>query len=390
LTQNHSHYLDYLDLRSDGRIVLYKRADHRNPKWTVRLKIPRSKGFVVKSAKTADDFEARRFAEDLYYQLEGRARRGESIRAPTFKRLFAEWSSVLERETPPEKIQHVRNNLRRLELWALQFLGSYRVDLITDDVVAQYMEWRHQQQPRPAPSTLRNERSTLNHFFRYARRKRHVVEAPDIPRKSVKPNPRPDIPDAEWRTLCAYLDLPPKDKKRDRLYLRYYVLILGNSGLRTGEARRLTWRDISSTKTLTGERRLVFTVRGKTGQREVVCNAGVEAWVAELEIYRRSEVDGPVSPSETIFCRRDDSPIQSFKKSFEQTLKKAGVLYGSDGKKRTPYSLRHTYATMRLSEGVSVFQLAANMGTSVEMLENFYGKKRVRDPKMATELTKNS
>ena len=66
----------------------------------------------------------------------------------------------------------------------------------------------------------------------------------------------------------------------------------------------------------------------------------------------------------------------------------AGMLYGSDGKKRTPCSLRHTYATVRLSEGVSIFQLAANMGTSVEMLENFYGKKRVRDPKMATEITK--
>ena len=65
-------------------------------------------------------------------------------------------------------------------------------------------------------------------------------------------------------------------------------------------------------------------------------------------------------------------------------------MYGSDGKKRTPYSLRHTYATMRLSEGVSVFQLAANMGTSVEMLDDFYGKKRVRDPKMATKLTKTA
>jgi hypothetical protein len=31
---------------------------------------------------------------------------------------------------------------------------------------------------------------------------------------------------------------------------------------------------------------------------------------------------------------------------------------------------------------VSVFQLAANMGTSVEMIESFYGKKRMRDPKM--------
>ena len=45
------------------------------------------------------------------------------------------------------------------------------------------------------------------------------------------------------------------------------------------------------------------------------------------------------------------------------------------------------YATMRISEGVSVFQLAANMGTSVEMIESFYGKKQMRDPKMATEMT---
>ena len=51
-------------------------------------------------------------------------------------------------------------------------------------------------------------------------------------------------------------------------------------------------------------------------------------------------------------------------------------------------TLSGTYATMRISEGVSVFQLAANMGTSVEMIESFYGKKRMRDPKMATEVTK--
>jgi integrase len=37
---------------------------------------------------------------------------------------------------------------------------------------------------------------------------------------------------------------------------------------------------------------------------------------------------------------------------------------------------------------VSVFQLAANMGPSVEILQDFYGKKRMRDPSMAIEVTK--
>ena len=98
---------------------------------------------------------------------------GESIRAPAFRKLLEEWSEVLERETPPDKLDLVQGNLRRLKLWAGRFLGEYRVDVITDDVMAQYLEWRCQQVPPPAPSTLRNERSTLSKFFRYARRKRH-------------------------------------------------------------------------------------------------------------------------------------------------------------------------------------------------------------------------
>jgi hypothetical protein len=78
LAKFHSHYQSYLDLRGDGRIVLYKRADHQNPKWTARLRIPTVSGFVVKSTKTTDDFEARRFAEELYYRLEGKARRARA------------------------------------------------------------------------------------------------------------------------------------------------------------------------------------------------------------------------------------------------------------------------------------------------------------------------
>ena len=154
-----------------------------------------------------------------------------------------------------------------------------------------------------------------------------------------------------------------------------------------GEARNLRWRDISSTKTITGEKRLIFTVRGKTGEREVVCNQRVDDYIERLRTFRLEETT-VINPDERVFCHKNGAAIGSFKKGFQQALESAGVLYGSDGKKRVPYSLRHTYATMRISEGVSIYQLAANMGTSVEMIENFYGKKRMRDPRMATEVTK--
>lgn len=69
-----------------------------------------------------------------------------------------------------------------------------------------------------------------------------------------------------------------------------YVLILANTGIRVGEARGLRWSDVSSTRTLTDEIRSVLTVRGKTGEREVVCNIGVDKFLSELKSFRTEEL----------------------------------------------------------------------------------------------------
>ena len=41
--------------------------------------------------------------------------------------------------------------------------------------------------------------------------------------------------------------------------------------------------------------------------------------------------------------------------------------------KRGPYHLRHTFATEALAAGVSIFELARLMGTSVKMIDGTYG-----------------
>ena len=393
MDENYTHYRDYRDLRGDGRIILYRRADNQGLNWSVRLKIPSTVGYVVKSAKTPDDFEARRFAEDLYFQLEGRARRGESVKSSTFKHVFEEWKKSLGFDRKVRSETYTEGNIRKIEIWALPHLGNQPIEAIKEDAFAEYLQWRvNHAKKTPAISTLRNERTVLNQIFRFARRKGYISDPPVIAIPSSRQNSRPDIPDKEWRTLYTHLrkyvkEAQDKRRYRERLYLQHYILILANSGIRVGEARHLRWRDVSSTQTLNGQKRLIFTVRGKTGEREVVCNETVERYVERLRNFRNEEVK-TLNPEEPIFCHPNGRPIGSFKKGFERVLDEAGVLRGSDGKKRVPYSLRHTYATMRISEGVSVFQLAANMGTSVEMIENFYGKKRMRDPKMATEVTK--
>jgi integrase len=69
-------------------------------------------------------------------------------------------------------------------------------------------------------------------------------------------------------------------------------------------------------------------------------------------------------------------------------LKHCDVEFDREGNKRTIYSLRHTYTTFRLYEGVDHYALAKNMGTSVEMIEKFYG--HTSNLRQVGELTKSS
>ena len=175
---------------------------------------------------------------------------------------------------------------------------------------------------------------------------------------------------------------------RDRFYLQQYVLIMGNCGIRIGEGRELKWTDVSRTKTLEGGTRIVLNVSGKTGNREVVCNESVKDYLSRLYNFRTEETGFKPPLSEHIFSHKNGNPIKSFKRSFNTLLEKSGLLYNSKNQKRVLYSLRHTYASMRLQEGVSIYQLSSNMGTSVEMIENYYGKKRNTTSRSASEITK--
>ena len=174
MPKSHSHYQDYVDLRGDGRIVLYKRADHQNPKWTARLSIPTVQGFVVKSTKTTDDFEARRFAEELYYQLEGKARRGEPINSPTFRKVFAEWSKIPVADQVVRATKYLNGNVRRVEIWALKYFGDLAIDRVTETELAKYVDWRLSQPKRPAVVTLKNERTAIRQLLRFARRSGYI------------------------------------------------------------------------------------------------------------------------------------------------------------------------------------------------------------------------
>jgi len=60
-------------------------------------------------------------------------------------------------------------------------------------------------------------------------------------------------------------------------------------------------------------------------------------------------------------------------------LTKFGLSKGKEDPIRTLYSLRHTYATTQLRNGVTWDDLAIQMGTSRAMLARHYSKFKVED-----------
>ena len=70
----------------------------------------------------------------------------------------------------------------------------------------------------------------------------------------------------------------------------------------------------------------------------------------------------------------DGSKINSLIDQMNAALKEAGIERNSFGEKYSVYSLRHFYAVNALRNGMGVFEVARNMGTSVQIIQEYYGK----------------
>lgn len=164
---------------------------------------------------------------------------------------------------------------------------------------------------------------------------------------------------------------------RHRTMLRAYIIFMINTGLRIGEARHLKWSDISQQKNKLGRDVVIVRVshlrskvsRARTAVGQYVAYKALMDW----REYRE-DVGDNCGDDEFIFCDPSGQPINDFREGFNAVIREADVEFDADGNKLTIYSLRHSYITFRLQFGrnLSIYSLAKNCGTSVQMIEQFY------------------
>ena len=174
--------------------------------------------------------------------------------------------------------------------------------------------------------------------------------------------------------------------KLHRAQLSYFIMFLLHSGLRVGEAREMRWSDLKLDEEVEGEDERIVEVRvskaTKKGQMRFVqaqtgANNALKEWrkisphTAASDwvwFWQQHDADGKATQVGDL-----NKSFQQYLRSIEFDGRQDGLLNDRDGDRRSLYSLRHTYATLRLEKGdVRVYDLSINMGCKVKQIETHY------------------
>jgi hypothetical protein len=100
--------------------------------------------------------------------------------------------------------------------------------------------------------------------------------------------------------------------------------------------------------------------------------------IKELAVDRKSRNEF-CQPNDFVWCDEAGRVIGEFREGFNNLLKTANAEFDSDKRKHTVYCLRHYYITEKLRDGVPIYEIASNTGTSVSMIEKYYSDARPSD-----------
>ncbi|MGD0192455.1 MAG: site-specific integrase [Rhizomicrobium sp.] len=398
--------LDAEELKSG--LIIFRRADVKHRNFYCRIKLPHADRYKVVSLKTPDREAARDRAFD--YDADIRFRIKHEV--PVFNRPFSQIAldyveTQKERaETGhigPDRAKNVESIVRgRL----IPFTGSKQIHLVTQADWDRYPVWRTKTgkgvvRERVSDWTIRTEMSVLRSIMVYAASKKYIPEN-HIPKGNLHSadERREEFTREEYRKLHTFARGWVKEAKtaasrwyREMVY--NFVLIMCNTGMRPPEAKNLRWRDVSISMvrkdtrgresltdrafTASGERDakdapdqrkvVVLSVRGKDKYRSLVAASNVADYLERIRAIAKAK-----EPDDYVFTARKGKQAKTLYSSLvHDLLEDSGLLIGPAGTARSTYCFRHTYATMRLSEGIDVYLLAEQMGTSVQMIEEHYG-----------------
>jgi integrase len=370
----------------DGKLTLFKRPE--SSLWQFRFKLPSGQWHVLSTG--LDDLAlAKPQAVSMYEAIIVRAEAGINPKTKTFKQVaeleLANMAKALQQKTGKRTY---RDYAFAINKYLIPFFGKTDINAITTEMIYDFEQWRIAEMGKvPMASTKRNHASAYNRIINFAR-ERNIIPfnkgVPLLDAKGEKSQPRPAFTEQELDELRlsipSWIDSALLDRSKEiRHLLSVYIEVLVNTGIRhSTEAMPIRWRHLQWH--WIGEKKyLRIWVSGKTGPRYLIAKHKVVEVLETLIVWQKLPFE---TLDQVIEAKLDrlvfrlpcgDQPT-NFENIFRGLMKFSGLWKDSGDKKRTLYSLRHTYATFALAEGVDIHTLARQMGTSVGMIEKHYSK----------------
>jgi len=350
------------------KVRLYRRPN--SSKWQCSASL---NGTEHRASTRAESLSrAKDVAEDWYFNLCNMSRQGELQSGKRFsivaEQFWKEYPIITEGERSPI---YVAMHRERLDRYLIPYFGKKGVKSITAGTIQEYRIWRRDNGKSgkpPSRSTLHQEIVTLRQVLKTALRHNWLDSLPDMstPYKTTgKLEHRPWFSPEEYKKLYTTTrkrcqNIRSKHHRWANEQLHDLILFLANTGMRPDEARNLEFRDIDIVEDAdTNETILIIEVRGKRGVGYCKSMPG-----AVIPFQRLIKRNNPKS-TDPVFPKMQN-------RLFSRVIEQEGLLLNRDGKRRTLYSLRHTYISMRLMEGADIYQIAKNCRTSVEIIEKHY------------------
>ena len=404
-------------------LIVYRRE--RSGIWQCRYKVDGV--WQRASTKERDLTKAKARAHELRMEAEIRRRSNLPVITRKFRDVARLAVERLEHEIAVGKGKRSYTDyIRVINDYLIPILGKRSITSIDYQALDELNIKRAERMEKvPTQSTMLTHNAALNRVFDEAVIRGFLTEAnkPKLEATGKKSERRAAFDMNELRALLAnfddWIDVARTEQSKEmRQLMRDYVDVLLDTGARPGtELLNLQWRQIKfamkPTLKPTGEidntdntedthdeivlpnlnRSVEMVVSGKTGTRTIVgMLRTVKALerIAERNYEREEDEEEPgitdpfkklTVPTNTdfVFRTKNKEEQTSWQKMFESYLKEHNLLTDPiTGNKRVFYSLRHTYATLALTnDQVPIHTLAKQMGTSVLMIEKHYSHLKV-------------
>jgi integrase len=360
--------------------------------WQVKIWVKEAQKYLRKSLRTRDEEYARYLAEQEYVQIRAKRLNKEPIFSPQFHDVIDEYFEIKRKEGGVSITEGRVATIKTQLNWLKKFQPQCRCEDLEKSHFANYYNWRKQKKPKVQNVTLLNEKATINAVLKLAINRGYlpytfVVEYPRLKKNAGK---RSALDIQEWRTMYNFMKskkfLDDGDRLKTREFIYLFSLLLVNTGIRFGEARRLQWKHIKKMNRKDETKPLIeinlladMTKNGK--DRTVIGRRG------EI-IDRIRRISNYTSPNDYVFVNNNSGnqiKKDNYYNAWNFMLKAIGFTKHEYHKDITFYCLRHTYATWRLYAGVNPYALSKNLGTGLQYLQEHYGQVEIR--MMAEQLT---